>query len=111
MGIPERIKPYQTLGDLILEFPGDSTVTDYQRSLDLDAAVNTVQFTKEGVRYTRAAFISAPDQLLVVRLTANKKKKINFTVRLSRSQDAHLGSAGDNMLILRGRFGQRQGMA
>jgi len=111
MGIPERIKPYQTLGDLILEFPGDSTVTDYQRSLDLDAAVNTVQFTKGGVRYTRAAFISAPDQLLVVRLTANKKKKINFTVRLSRSQDAHLGSAGDNMLILRGRLDNGRGMA
>ncbi|HPI72636.1 MAG TPA: glycoside hydrolase family 95 protein [bacterium] len=111
MGIPERIKPYQTLGDLILEFPGDSTVTDYQRLLDLDTAVHTVRFTKGGVRYTRTAFISAPDQLLVLRLTANKKKKINFTVRLFRSQDAHWGSAGDNMLILRGRLDEGKGMA
>jgi len=111
LGIPERIKPYQTLGDLIIDFPGDSTVTEYYRDLDLDKATTQVRYNQGGVRYTRTAFISAPEQLLIVRLTANKKQQINCTVRLMRSQDAHVGTAGDNMLILRGRLDGGRGLA
>ena len=111
MGIPQRIKPYQTLGDLYLDLDDDSTCTDYRRELDLDQALATVCYTKEGAIFTRETFISAPDQMLVVRLTCNKRKNISATIRLARSQDVKLGAAGDQMLIMRGRLDEGRGLA
>jgi alpha-L-fucosidase 2 len=111
MGIPERIKPYQTLGDMTLGFEGDSTATDYYRELDLDRAVTTVRFKKEGITFQRETFITAAENLLIIRLTANKKAKITTDIHLTRSQDAKVGAAGDNMLILRGHLDGGKGLA
>lgn len=111
MGIPERIKPYQTLGDLYLESDGDSVCTEYRRQLNLDEALSTVRYKKDGAVFTREAFISAPEQLLVIRITCSKRNKISAVIRLSRSQDVKLGAAGDNMLIMRGRLDEGQGLA
>jgi len=78
---------YQTLGDLWLEFSGSAEpVTDYRRALDLDTAVVTVQYTANGVRYTREVFSSAPDQVIVVRLTADQPGSVCFSVRLNRDE-------------------------
>src|SRR5690242_7900236 len=68
MGRPMRIKPYQTLGDLLLRFdviPTDAT--DYRRELDLSRAVTRVTYSLHGVIYTRELFASAPDDVIVMR--------------------------------------------
>ena len=54
---------------------------NYKRSLNLNDAVLNVNYEYENVKYTREYFASYPDNLIVVRLTANKKKKISFTLR------------------------------
>jgi alpha-L-fucosidase 2 len=53
MANPVRQMPYETLGDLFLVFPTNTTVTDYRRDLDLDTAVATVSYTANGVRFKR----------------------------------------------------------
>lgn len=73
--------PYQTVGSLLLDFEGIGAYTDYYRDLDLERAVATTRFTANGVTYTREAYTSFVDQLLVIRLTASKKKSLSFTLR------------------------------
>ena len=73
--------PYQTVGSLHLDFEGVNNYSDYYRELDIEKAIVTTKFTSEGVTYTREAFTSFPDQLLIIRLTASQKRKISFTAR------------------------------
>ena len=63
MGIPQGVKSYQPLGDLILEMPGLKAGEGYRRELNLDTAVATTRFQADGVTYTREVFASTPDNV------------------------------------------------
>ncbi|GAA5507432.1 glycoside hydrolase family 95 protein [Novipirellula caenicola] len=104
MGDPSRIKSYQTLADLFLDFVDTDKVSNYRRDLDLTTAISRVQYKVDGIKYTREVFVSAPDQAIVVHLQANEPGKVNFTARLAR-ENASTQSASDNRLILRGKLG------
>ena len=104
MGTPTRIKSYQTLGDLFLDFADTDKVAQYRRDLDLTTAINRTQYTADGTQYTREVFVSEPEQAIVVRLNANQAGKISFTARFSRL-NATTESASGNRLILRGKLG------
>jgi alpha-L-fucosidase 2 len=80
MGRPVKQSPYQTVGSLLLAFPGQEGATNYRRELDLEDAITRVTFTDaRGVRYTREAFASYPDQVIVMRLTADRPGSVSFT--------------------------------
>jgi alpha-L-fucosidase 2 len=53
MAKPVRQMPYETLGDLFLDFPANGTVENYRRDLNLDTAVATVSYTVNGVHLTQ----------------------------------------------------------
>ena len=75
---------YLPLGDLtIKQTTADGSVADYRRELQLDNALCRVSFEKGGVRYTRTAFVSAPDSVMVVRIEADKPGSINFEASLT----------------------------
>ncbi len=74
--------PYQPLGDLLLQFPAAGEVTEYRRELDLADAIARVDYTRAGVRFRREVFLSHPDQVLVVRLTADRPGAIELLVGL-----------------------------
>lgn len=77
-----RFGNYTTLGELHIQTDIDSLgVSDYSRVLSLDSALATVSFLKDGVRYERTAFCSHPDNVLVIRFTANKRGKQNLSLR------------------------------
>jgi alpha-L-fucosidase 2 len=101
----ERLtRPYQTLGDLWLEFDaGAGEVTEYERELDLADAVARVRYVQEGVRYEREVFASHPDQVIVVRLTTDTPGALDFRVRLSRTPDARTHAETDDTLTMTGR--------
>jgi len=104
MGIPKTIKSYQTLGDLFLDFPGTKTVAGYRRDLDLTTAVASVRFRVDGVEYSREVFVSAPDQVIVIRLRADQPGRLNFTATFKR--DGAVTSVDSrHRLILRGKLG------
>ncbi len=77
---------YQTLGDLWLDFGTTSAFADYRRELNLSDAMVKVSYTQNGVKFTREIFTSFPDQVLVIRLTADKKGSISFTGTLDRPE-------------------------
>jgi alpha-L-fucosidase 2 len=80
---PIRQMPYQPFGDLYLEMPGHAQVTDYRRCLDLDGAISTVTYEQGQVLYERETFVSYPDRVMLVRLTANRVGQIAFRARLA----------------------------
>jgi len=82
MGKPDQMK-YQPLGSLSLEFPGHTNVLDYCRKLDLDTAIAGVSYRAGGVNFKREVFSSPEDQVIVIRLTADKPGSITFNARLS----------------------------
>jgi alpha-L-fucosidase 2 len=100
-----RLDSYQTLGDLRLNFDHEGAITEYRRELDLDAAIARVHYTNAGVRYTREVFASHPDQVIVVRLTADRPGALSFSAWIDRAQDARTDIAGTDRLNLIGRLG------
>lgn len=100
IGIPKIQPPYQPLGDLRLRFPGQAA-TDYRRELDLDSGIARVFYTSNDGKIAREVFASAPDQVIVVRITAVKPGVLSFVASLTREQDATTQASGD-MLTMRG---------
>jgi alpha-L-fucosidase 2 len=98
---------YQTLGDLRITFadvPTPESVTGYRRELDLQAAIARVRYRIGDTQFLREVFCSAPDQVLVVRLTADRTKKLTFAVALDRPERAATQTAGADTLILSGQL-------
>lgn len=69
---------YQSIGRLLLNFPGHENKSEYNRTLDLSNAIATVKYKVNGVEYTRETFTSFADQLVIIRITANKEGSVSF---------------------------------
>lgn len=96
MGYPVEQMKYQCLANLHLFFMNQDSVTDYKRWLDLESGISGVSYTADGIRYRREVFASAPDQVIVVRMTADKPGRISFTANLrGERNDTHSNYATD----------------
>lgn len=90
---------FQTLGDLWLDFDNKESYEDYYRELDLNDAVVRISYTQNGVHYKREAFVSQPDQLLVIKLTADQLGKISFKSSLNRPENFTTISKDDQLIM------------
>ena len=70
---------FLTLGSLKLDF-GHKDAKNYRRELNLNNAVSTVSYTANGVKYVRETFASLEDGVIVMRIKASSKGKLNFTL-------------------------------
>ena len=68
---------YLPLGSVKLSL-GHHDVTKYERALNLGNATATTSYIYKGVRYERTVFASQADNVIIVRLTASKKGKLEF---------------------------------
>jgi alpha-L-fucosidase 2 len=109
MSKPLAQMPYETLGNLSLMFPAVETVENYRRDLDLATAVAHVSYTAGGVTFNREVFASAPDQVIVVRLTASRPGQISFDARLDTPQKADVEATTSGDLVMRGVNGDGRG--
>ncbi len=109
MARPLAQMPYQTLGDLTLTFPQTPSVDGYRRDLDLATATSHVSYDAGGVTFAREVFASAPDQVIVVRLTASRPGQISFDARLQTPQRASINATGGGELVMRGANGDGRG--
>lgn len=106
-GCPDSAHPYQTLGNIHFTFENLGEVESYERSLDVDRAVYVNTFTTNGITYKREAFISAPDDVMVLHLTADKAGAITFQTVLRREKFFDgIKKAGDNGICLYGNLGK-----
>lgn len=97
---------YLPLADLWLNFSlKDTQALDYYRDLDLANATATVRYKAGGVQYTRETFISHPDKIMMIRITADKKNAISFVAGLTSKLKYRVVNTnkGDDLLVLRGK--------
>ena len=103
---------YQSLGDLKLEFAGETnSLANYRRELELATATSRVSYELGGVKFEREVFSSAPDQVLIVRLTASQRGALTFRASLSRPEAAGLAAVGKDELLMTGQLWNGQAEA
>lgn len=96
MGYPVEQQKYQSFGNLILKFSNQGDVRDYRHQLDLETAVVRTSYRQDGVNYTREVFATPADQVIVVRLMADRPAHISLTANLRGCRNqAHSNYATD----------------
>lgn len=107
---PRNGMPYQTIGSLMLHFPGHESATDYYRDLDIEKAIATTSYRVRGVNYNREIFTSFVDNVIVVRLTADKPKALSFTVSYKSPLEHEVSKSGKR-LLLKGKGADHEGVS
>ena len=110
MAKPLGQMPYQTVGDLNLTFKGSASAGEYRRELDLDSAIATVSYVSDGVRFTRELFSSYPDNVIVMRLTADKPGSLTFSAGMKTPMKAKVETDGGDTLVMTGVGGDAGGI-
>ena len=67
-GVTPEMRRYLPLGDLRLHMELSGRPKDYRRSLDLESACAEVSFSADGLNVERSVFVSAPDNVMVVKI-------------------------------------------
>jgi len=94
---------YQPLGDIIIKQQSHGEPTNYYRDLNISNATATTKFTVDGVDYTREIFSSAPDKIMIIRLTASKPNALNFTVDVNNQLQYKKSVTTSKELVLTGK--------
>lgn len=119
-GMPDTQRHYELLGDLFLEVQHSASHDAYRRILDLETAIASVQYQVDNVTYQREYFASAPDQVIVIRLSVDRPGHLNTIVKFRRQGEvrgrvyrkssyvASIRQIDDNGVLLTGRGGDEQ---
>lgn len=98
LGDEQDTGKYQNFGDLFIDL-NHQGAEDYRRELDLNDALHRVSYTLNGVSYKREVFSSYPDQILVVRLTADQPGQYAGTVRIKDAHNAPTTVGADRLTV------------
>lgn len=93
--------PYETVGNLRLNFIEHANYSNYQRELDIENAVNTTSYTVDGIDYKQEIFTSFSDEVIVMKLSANKKGAISFSASMDRPSPAKVRVSVENNNVLK----------
>ncbi|MBD3142165.1 glycoside hydrolase N-terminal domain-containing protein [Microbispora camponoti] len=111
LGNPSAQLAYQTVGNLRLTFGSSSGVSEYSRVLDLTTATTTTSYLQNGVRYKREVLASAPDQVIAIRLTADRGGSITFSATFDSPQRTTRSSPDGTTVALDGVSGDQRGLS
>ena len=104
---PMRIRSYQTFGNLEAEFDHKGKTTNYRRELNLMTGIATTTYSINGVDYRREVFVSAINDVVVVRFTASRPGALTFRLGYNRKQDATAYRHDDHTLAIEGQIYDR----
>ncbi|MFL9835341.1 glycoside hydrolase family 95 protein [Chryseobacterium terrae] len=97
--------PYQTMGDLFLDFKGHENFKNYSRTLDIERAISTVSYDVNGVTYRREIFSSFADNVIMIKMTSSKKGSLNFSINASTPHKINSIFTEKNQLVINGTSG------
>lgn len=102
---------YQVVGNLKLQFP-EGEYSDYYRELDLENAVATTKYRKNGISYQLKTFSSFPDQVIVVQITVDKPGALSFSATMDRPSGGNMSVSAntDKQLIMSGTTSDLEGV-
>ncbi|TDD99484.1 glycoside hydrolase family 95 protein [Flavobacterium cellulosilyticum] len=103
---------FQPVGNLNLNFEGHEKYSNYKRELDIEKAISKTSYVVEGVTYTREAFVSFSERVIVIHLTADKKASISFTANYtSPHKIKRFAVSGSKDLEISGTTSDHEGVA
>ncbi|QEY12235.1 glycoside hydrolase N-terminal domain-containing protein [Cellvibrio sp. KY-YJ-3] len=102
--------PYQTAGNLHLEFPAHKQFSHYYRDLHIGKAIATTRYQVGDVVYTREVFSSFVDQVIVVKLSASKPGQLSFTAHLSHPATMQFAQENNHTLLMQGMSKDHEGI-
>lgn len=111
-GTPFGMRIYQTLGDISIGYEFDRNVSmeevrEYERGLNVEEALCYTHFKLDETVYDREIFMSAPDDVCVMHLTAVGKEKMRLEVMQSRHHIYEYSEkASQDSIVLGGNLGR-----
>ncbi|KAH8591348.1 Six-hairpin glycosidase-like protein [Bisporella sp. PMI_857] len=115
-GTPVSTRHYEPLGDLQLVMNHSSSVTGYERWLDLNDATAGVYYINSGVAYKREYLISSPENVMAIRIVANKTGSVSFNVAMRKGQslnrwEDYSSKVGSDTIVIGGESEGQNGIA
>jgi alpha-L-fucosidase 2 len=110
MAAPLKQMTYQTVGDLRFAFPQTDAVSGYRRELNIADATVRISYKINDTTYTREIFSSAVDNVIVIKISADKKGKVNFSTAFQSPQNSSVANENGDTLVLSGTNGSFRGI-
>jgi len=101
---PTSFRSYEPLGDLWLDFGDGAAVSDFRRELNLAEGIARTTWKRGDATLVREVFVSASDDVIVVRVTTDKPGTLSFGISLKRERQATISSRGADRLNLDGQI-------
>lgn len=98
-GKPANQQTYVPVGDLLLDFPSAGSVSDYYRELDMETGIVTIHYVQDGVKMTREVFMSYPDHVMVMKVSADKPGAVNVEAKLKSPFQRNIAAAGSRLTM------------
>jgi alpha-L-fucosidase 2 len=92
---------FAPLGTLEINNSEKGKAVNYHRELDISNAISKVSYEMAGIKYTREYFVSAPDQIMVIKLTTDQKGALNFDINLKSLLKSNV-EVRNNILVMTG---------
>ncbi|QSB27532.1 glycoside hydrolase N-terminal domain-containing protein [Flavobacterium sp. CLA17] len=92
---------FAPLGTLEINNSEKGKAVNYHRELDISNAISKVSYEMDGVKFTREYFVSAPDQIMVIKLTSSEKGGLNFDINLKSLLNSNV-EVRNNILVMTG---------
>jgi alpha-L-fucosidase 2 len=103
LGRPNSFGTHLPMASLELTFDGATPPQNYRRSLSLDEAIASVDYTNGGLRYHREFFSSNPADILVARITCSQSASINCAISFAKlTVPGEVTTEGQDQLLLKG---------
>ena len=102
--MPTSFRSFEPFADLLIDFGNQEPVSAYRRELDLSTGICRVAYNSNGSEIVRESFISAPDDVIAIRIYSSDKGKINCSVALKRHKDAEVTLAVDGTMKIDGQI-------
>lgn len=111
-GVSPNSRHYMPLGNLNIDMKLGGRVSDYSRTLELADAIASVSFASGGVNFTREVFVSAPDEVMVVHISADVQGALSFDCGIDGRDDYYDENrpCEKNMILYTGGTGSRDGI-
>lgn len=92
---------YLPMAGLHIDFEGENVASDYRRELDLSQSLTSVNYKVGRTEFNRTYFVSYPDEVMAVELTAKGDGAINGEISLD-SKLRYTTSAADGVMVAEG---------
>lgn len=97
-GTPHSFGTHLPFGDLKIKFNyASDRITDYKRELNIENSLTTVDYKAGDTHFTREYFCSNPDNVLIIKLYADKKNALNFEVGLDLLRKSEITAWGNTL--------------